>query len=125
MKRQLVGSAESDASVRSVDCDEFAMASTHESGGFLNSVNLVTSGSKNAQLGILADTRTATNGPASTERCGRAAVPSVLNQRAFTGCPAPSWRMLDGDGFFVTLPGFEHCTSIATTCAEVECRQIG
>ncbi|MER7111907.1 hypothetical protein [Streptomyces sp. NPDC000229] len=118
----------SDASVGSVDCDEFAMASTHQSGGFPNSVNLVTSGSKCAQLytdkmgdgsanfGILADTRTATNGPSGTERCGRAAIPSVQNQRAFTGFPAPSWRMLDGDGFFVTLPGYEHCTSTATTC---------
>ncbi|WP_158828113.1 hypothetical protein [Streptomyces sp. NRRL S-118] len=118
----------SDASVGSVDCDEFAMASTHESGGYPKSVNLVTSGSKCAQLftdkmgdgsanfGILADTRTATNGPSGTERCGRAAIPSVQNQRAFTGFPAPSWRMLDGDGFFVTLAGFEHCTSAATTC---------
>ncbi len=118
----------SDASVGSVDCDEFAMASTHESGGYPNSVNLVTSGSQCAQLftdkmgdgstnfGILADTRTATNGPSGTERCGRAAIPSVQNQRAFSGFPAPSWRMLDGDGFFVTLPGFEHCTSTATTC---------
>ncbi|MFE1907995.1 hypothetical protein ACFW96_30670 [Streptomyces gardneri] len=74
----------SDASVGSVDCDEFAMASTHESGGYPKSVNLVTSGSKCAQLftdkmgdgsanfAILADTRTATNGPSGTERCGRA-----------------------------------------------------
>lgn len=52
------------------------MASTHESGGYPKSVNLVTSGTECAQLftdkmgdgsadfGILADTRTATNGPA-------------------------------------------------------------
>jgi hypothetical protein len=118
----------SDPSVGSVDCDEFAMASTHESGGYPNGVNLVTSGSKCAQLytdkmgdgsanfGILADTRTATNGPSGTERCGRAAIPSVQNQQAFSGFPAPSWRMLDGDGFFVTLPGFEHCATVATTC---------
>jgi hypothetical protein len=118
----------SDASVGSVDCDEFAMASTHESGGYPNSVNLVPSGSKCAQLftdkmgdgsanfGILADTRTATKGPEGTERCGRAAIPSTQNRQAFSGFPAPSWRMLDGDGFFVTLPGFEHCTSTATTC---------
>jgi hypothetical protein len=117
-----------DPAVGSVDCDEFAMASTHEPGGYPNGVNLVTSGSKCAQLytdkmgdgsanfGILADTRTATNGPSGTERCGRAAIPSVQNQQAFSGFPAPSWRMLDGDGFFVTLPGFEHCASIATTC---------
>ncbi|MEW2570197.1 hypothetical protein [Streptomyces sp. NPDC047070] len=118
----------SDASVGSVDCDEYAMASTHESGGYPNSVNLVTSGSKCAQLftdkmgdgsanfGLLADTRTATNGPSGTERCGRAAIPRTQNQQAFSGFPAPSWRMLDGDGFFVTLPGFEHCTSTAATC---------
>ncbi|MFF2519975.1 hypothetical protein [Streptomyces sp. NPDC058086] len=118
----------SDASVGSVDCDEYAMASTHESGGYPKSVNLVTSGTKCAQLftdkmgdgsanfGLHADTRTATNGPSGTERCGRAAIPSEQNQKAFSGFPAPTWRMLDGDGFFVTLPGFEHCTSTATTC---------
>ncbi|MFJ8469867.1 hypothetical protein [Streptomyces swartbergensis] len=119
---------QSDASVGSVDCDEFAMASTHESGGYPKSVNKVASGKECAQLftdkmgdgssnfGILADTRTAKDGPKGTERCGRAAIPSVQNQRAFTGFPAPSWRMLDGDGFFVTMPGFEHCTNVATTC---------
>ncbi|MFD6369555.1 hypothetical protein ACFWGM_21110, partial [Streptomyces roseolus] len=118
----------SDASVGSVDCDEFAMASTHESGGYPNSVNKVTSGSQCAQLytdkmgdgtanfGILADTRKATNGPSGTERCGRAAISSTQNQQAFSGFPVPSWRMLDGDGFFLTMPGYEHCTSIATTC---------
>ncbi|MGI5253552.1 hypothetical protein [Actinacidiphila glaucinigra] len=65
----------SDASIGPVDCDEYAMASTHESGGYPNGLNLVTSGSKCAQLfadkmgdgsanfGILADIRTATNGP--------------------------------------------------------------
>ncbi|MFD5747462.1 hypothetical protein [Streptomyces sp. NPDC127033] len=118
-----------DASVGSVDCDEFAMASTHESGGYPKSVNLVTSGSQCAQLladkmgdgsanfGILADTRTTANGPGGTERCGRAAVPSAQNQRVFNKFPAAAWRMLDADGFFLTLPGFEHCTSTATTCA--------
>ncbi|WP_241778868.1 hypothetical protein [Streptomyces sp. AcH 505] len=112
----------------SVDCDEFTMASTHETGGYPKSVNLVTSGSKCAQVltdklddgsanfGILADTRTAANGPTGTERCARAAISSVQDQRAFTSFPAPSWRMLDADGFLPTLPGFEHCTSTATTC---------
>ncbi|MFF3585487.1 hypothetical protein [Streptomyces mirabilis] len=115
-------------SVGSVDCDEYAMASTHESGGYPKSVNLVTSGTKCAQLftdkmgdgsanfGLHANTRTATNGPSGTGRCGRAAIPNEQNQKAFSGFPAPTWRMLDGDGFFVTLPGFEHCTSTATTC---------
>ncbi|MCZ4509889.1 hypothetical protein O3Q52_17120 [Streptomyces sp. ActVer] len=118
----------SDASVGSVDCDEYAMASTHESGGYPKSVNLVTSGSKCAQFftdkmgdasanfGLHADTRTATNGPSGTERCGRAAIPNLQNEQAFSGFPAPTWRLLDADGFFVTLPGFEHCTSTATTC---------
>ncbi|MFI9155394.1 hypothetical protein [Streptomyces sp. NPDC053367] len=118
----------SDASVGSVDCDEYAMASTHESGGYPNSVNKVTSGTQCAQLytdkmgdgaanfGVLADTRTVTKGPSGSERCGRAAIPSAQNQAAFHKFPAPTWRMLDGDGFFVTLPGFEHCTSVATTC---------
>ncbi|WP_405984279.1 hypothetical protein [Streptomyces sp. NBC_00872] len=118
----------SDASVGVADCDEFAMVSTHESGGYPKSVNLVTSGSQCAQLfadkmgdgsanfGVLADTRTATNGPSGTERCGRAAIPFYQNEHVFDKFPAPSWRMLDGDGFFLTLPGFEHCTSTATTC---------
>ncbi|MFE7243234.1 hypothetical protein [Streptomyces sp. NPDC057580] len=60
-------------------------------------------GDDSPNFGILADTRTATNGPSCRERCGRAAIPSVQNQRAFTGFPAPSWWMLDGDGFFVPL----------------------
>ncbi|WP_328884170.1 hypothetical protein [Streptomyces sp. NBC_00299] len=118
----------SDASVGSVDCDEYALASTHESGGYPKSVNLVSSGTKCAQFftdkmgdgsanfGLLADTRTATNGPSGTERCGRAAISSTQNQKAFSGFPAPEWRTLDGDGFFVTLPGYEHCTSTTTTC---------
>ncbi|MFF0018818.1 hypothetical protein [Streptomyces sp. NPDC005374] len=123
----------SDASVGTVDCDEFAMASTHESGGYPGTTqkpnpNLVKKGTECAQLftdkmgdgsanfGLLADTRTATKGPTGTERCARAAIARVQNQMAFNGFPAPAWRMLDGDGFFLTLPGFEHCTSTATTC---------
>ncbi|WP_330358391.1 hypothetical protein [Streptomyces chartreusis] len=117
-----------DASVGAVDCDEYAIASTHESGGYPQSVNKVTSGSKCAQFltdkmgdgsanfGLLADTRTVTNGPSGTERCGRAGIPFEQNRKAFSGFPAPAWRMLDGDGFFVTMPGFEHCTSTASTC---------
>ncbi|MER6161467.1 hypothetical protein ABT147_39080 [Streptomyces sp. NPDC001868] len=65
---------------------------------------------------LLADTRTGTNGPSGTERCGRAAMSSTQNEKAFSSYPAPEWRLLDGDGFFVTLPGYEHCPSTATTC---------
>lgn len=83
-----------DASVGSVDCDEYAMASTHESGSYPKSVNKVTSGSKCAQLftdktgdgsanfGLLADTRTATNGPTGTERCGAGEQASPSNRTA-------------------------------------------
>ncbi|MFJ5228200.1 hypothetical protein [Streptomyces sp. NPDC088400] len=110
----------------SVDCDEFAMATTHESGGYPKSVNLVTSGSKCAQLfadkmgdgsaniGILADTRTAMNGPSGPSGAG------VRQSRAgrTNRCSANSRLRRGGcwTGFFLTLPGFEHCTSTATTC---------
>ncbi|MEV7675861.1 hypothetical protein [Streptomyces sp. NPDC088752] len=67
-------------------------------------------------FGILADTRTAANGPSSSEGCGRAPIPSTQNQQAFNRFPTPAWRMLDVDEFFVTLTGFEHCSSAATTC---------
>lgn len=48
-------------------------------------------------------------------RCGRASIPAVQNSGAFHEFPAPSWRMLDNDGFFVRNPGFEHCAN-TTTC---------
>ncbi|MFJ6944839.1 hypothetical protein ACISU4_09335 [Streptomyces wuyuanensis] len=119
----------SDGTLGTLTCDEYAMASTHESGGFPGGVNEVTGGDKCAQLytdkmgdgsanfGILADTRTTANGPTGTERCGRAAIPGTQNSGAFNKFPAPSWRLLDNDGFFVSNPGFAHCTSAATTCA--------
>lgn len=37
-------------------------------------------------------------------------------EEPFSGYPAPSWRLLDGDGFFLPLPVYEHCTSTAATC---------
>ncbi|MEU4350811.1 hypothetical protein [Streptomyces sp. NPDC023838] len=117
-----------DASLGTLSCDEYAMATTHESGGFPGR-NQVTSGDQCAQLfadkvdgtgnfGIWADTRTATNGPSGKEPCGRASIPDKQNSGAFSNSyPAPSWRMLDGDKFFVSNPGFDHCTSVHTTCA--------
>ncbi|MFF4229725.1 hypothetical protein [Streptomyces sp. NPDC001820] len=86
-----------DASVGTMDCDEYAMASTHESGGFPGGVNQVSSGDQCAQLftdklgdgsanfGLLADTRTATNGPTWKERCGRAGIESTQDR-----APAPA-----------------------------------
>jgi len=67
------------------------MASTHESDGYPG-----TAQKPNPNL--------VRKGPTGTERCGRAASSRVQNQMAFNGFPAPAWRMLDGDGFFVTLP---------------------
>ncbi|WP_431983102.1 hypothetical protein [Streptomyces qinglanensis] len=110
-----------------VDCDEFAMASTHESGGFPGGPNQVSSGDECAQLfagkmgtgsnfGLLAETRKATDGPSWQEPCGRAAIPSEQNRRAFNKLPAPRWRMLDNDAFFLTMPGYEHCEA-GTPCS--------
>ncbi|MFB7311896.1 hypothetical protein [Streptomyces sp. NPDC056192] len=107
-------------------------ASTHESGGFPGGVNKVTDGSKCAQLytdwafngvgdgstsfGLFADTRTDTDGPDGTERCGRAAIDSAQNQGAFSQLQPSVWRLLEDDGFFVDTPGFNHCSGTATTC---------
>ncbi|WP_329028100.1 hypothetical protein [Streptomyces sp. NBC_00690] len=118
-----------DSTLEKLTCDEYAMASTHHSGGFPGGVNEVASGDECAQLytdrmgdgsanfGLLADTRIAADGPTGAERCGRAAIPTTQNSGAFKQYPAPAWRLLDKDEFFVSNPGFEHCTSAATTCA--------
>jgi hypothetical protein len=121
-----------DSIVGTTDCDEYAPASTHESGGFPGGVNQVTSGNQCAQLytdwvfngvgdgstsfGLLADTRVATNGPTGTERCGRAAIDSSQNQGAFHKLQPSLWRLTDGDGFFIDNPGFNHCSGVAVTC---------
>ncbi|MFF8643961.1 hypothetical protein [Streptomyces sp. NPDC015345] len=118
-----------DASMGSPACDEFAMASTHESGGYPDTGNKyqVDSGDKCAQLyanssgsscGLFADTRKDKNGPGNAEKCGRATVPEVQNSGAFHKFPAPAWRMLDKDTFYLSNPGFEHCTTTSSsTCA--------
>ncbi|MCX4586313.1 hypothetical protein OOK40_25475 [Streptomyces sp. NBC_01481] len=117
-----------DAALGTLSCDEYAMATTHESGGFPGGLNQVTSGDQCAQLyadkmgdgssnfGLLADTRTARNGPTGKERCGRASIPDVQNSGAFHEFPAPSWRLLDDDGVFVSNPGFKHCANADTVC---------
>ncbi|GGM23349.1 hypothetical protein GCM10010129_79670 [Streptomyces fumigatiscleroticus] len=104
----------SDASLGTLSCDEFTMASTHESGGFPGPYR-VDSGNKCAQLyadkrgtgsnfGLFADTRTATNGPAWTETCGRASIPDVQNSGAFKYLQPSVWRLLDNDEFYVSNP---------------------
>ncbi|MEV6653955.1 hypothetical protein [Streptomyces sp. NPDC051219] len=121
-----------DSIVGTTDCDEYAPASTHESGGYPGGLNQVTSGNQCAQLytdwvfngvgdgstsfGLLADTRVATNGPTGTERCGRAAIDSSQNQGAFHKLQPSLWRLTDGDGFFIDTPGFNHCSGVAVTC---------
>ncbi|MER5536726.1 hypothetical protein [Streptomyces mirabilis] len=82
----------SDASVGSVDCDEYAMASTHESGGYPKSVNLVTSGAKCAQL--------------FTDEMG--------DGWANFGLHADTARRRTGQAVR-SGAGVEHCTSSATT----------
>ncbi|MFD7338460.1 hypothetical protein ACFV98_20990 [Streptomyces violascens] len=117
-----------DAAIGSTDCDEYAMASTHESGGFPGSVNHVSSGDQCAQLlqdksltdfGLFADIRTAKNGPTGDTLCSRATINSAQNQGAFSKLQPSAWRLLDNDGFFVDLPGYAQCVGSGTdkTCA--------
>ncbi|NUK25375.1 hypothetical protein [Streptomyces lunaelactis] len=47
---------------------------------------------------------------------GRASIPDVQNSGAFHEFPAPSWRLLDDDGVFVSNPGFKHCANADTVC---------
>lgn len=121
-----------DPVIPATDCDEYAPASTHESGGFPGGVNQVTNGDQCAQLytdwsfngvgdgstsfGLFADIRKATKGPQGTERCGRAAINASENQGAFHKLQPQLWRLTDGDGFFIDTPGFNHCTGVAATC---------
>ena len=108
-------------------CDEYAFATTNESGGV--PTNGVTSGDQCAQYYAtpLNDTtwtlRYDDNYPLPTwsERCGRASIPLAQN----TGALAPFgrtggfvWynRMLGNDPFWLATPGFDHCTSTDTTC---------
>ncbi|MER7050125.1 hypothetical protein [Streptomyces jumonjinensis] len=119
----------SDADLGALSCDEYAMASTHESGGFPGGPNQVASGNECAQLyadrlgdgssnfGLLADVRAAKGGPSWKEKCGRAAVPAKQNSEAFKNLNPATLRLLDSDGFFVSNPGFEHCANANTTCA--------
>jgi hypothetical protein len=117
-----------DSSVGATDCDEYAMASTHESGGFPGGVNQVSGGDQcaqyftdrmtngNTEFGLFADTRTATRGPSGNERCGRAAINATQNEKAFSKLPVARWRLLDNDGYFVNLPGYAHCQGADKTC---------
>ncbi|MGW7410641.1 hypothetical protein ACWGI9_44485 [Streptomyces sp. NPDC054833] len=116
------------ASVGKTSCDEYAMASTRDSGGTPGGVNHVTDGSQCAQLyqdtvssgnaafGLLTNVGQDPDGLSTKEKCGRAALNADQNSGAFKGYPAPEWRMLDNDGFFVALPGFDQCKRGVVTC---------
>ncbi|MER6080928.1 Tat pathway signal protein [Streptomyces sp. NPDC001833] len=108
-------------------CDEYAFATTNESGGV--PANGVTSGDQCAQYYAtpLNDTTWTLyyddNYPLPnwSEKCGRASIPLAQN----TGALAPFgrtggfvWynRMLGDDPFWLATPGFDHCTSADTTC---------
>ncbi|ELP62567.1 Tat pathway signal protein [Streptomyces turgidiscabies] len=110
-----------------VSCDEYAFATTNESGGV--PVNGVTSGDQCAQYyaAPLNDTTWTLYWddnyalPTWSEKCGRAGIPLGQN----TGAMAPFgrtggfvWynRMLGDDPFWLATPGFDHCTSADTTC---------
>ncbi|THC44794.1 MULTISPECIES: hypothetical protein [unclassified Streptomyces] len=70
-----------------------------------------------SSFGLFADTRKDKNGPSNAEKCGRATIPRVQNIEAFKEFPAPAWRLLDHDAFYLSNPGFEHCTTASGTCA--------
>ncbi|WP_307795491.1 Tat pathway signal protein [Actinacidiphila acididurans] len=112
-------------------CDEYAFATTQESGGAPGSG--VESGNECAQFYALPiDSNTWTlrdddnyDIPNWSEKCGRASIPLDQN----TGALAPFgrtggfvWynRMLAGDAFWVATPGFDHCTAADTTCVMQE-----
>ncbi|MFF7972590.1 hypothetical protein [Streptomyces sp. NPDC007905] len=67
-------------------------------------------------FGLFAGIRTAKNGPSGKERCGRAGINSKQNQGAFHDLPVKNRRLLDGDGCFVTNPGYGHCEGVAQIC---------
>ncbi|MGW7257832.1 hypothetical protein [Streptomyces sp. NPDC054834] len=111
-------------------CDEYAPASTYQSGGMPKGPNQVDNGDKCAQLytrpmtggtwGLFAENRNGYTGPKWDEKCGRASVPEEQNEAAFRDLGikfVPQMRLLDEDGFFISDPGFEHCKDADTVCA--------
>ncbi|MFF9085149.1 hypothetical protein ACF1BE_01735 [Streptomyces sp. NPDC014991] len=123
------GSWAPNSATPSGSCDEYAPASTYESGGMPKGPNQVNSGNECAQLytkpmtggtwGLLAENRNGYTGPKWNEKCGRASVPLDQNEGAFRDLGikfVPQMRLLDKDGFLISDPGFEHCKNADTVC---------
>ncbi|MBF4135782.1 MULTISPECIES: hypothetical protein [Streptomyces] len=114
-------------------CDEFAYASTYNSGGMpanLGGLNPVSSGDacvqtyatrvKQGEWHLYDDERLA--GPTWNEVCGRSAMSGWINSTsmggAFSSGFSAKYRLLDQDPYWVSFPQFGHCDASKTpvTC---------
>lgn len=115
-----------------LSCDEFAFASTYNSGGMpadMEGTNPVTSRDQCLQTysrkltssgnwHLFDDDRRAA--PTYKEVCGRSTMSGWVNSTSMSRFPtfAKQLRLLDEDLYFVTTPGFENCDASA---AVVKC----
>lgn len=128
-------------STPSGSCDEYAFATTYESGGLTGGANKVDSGDECVQLHaappdqsqnqwtIRLDDRDTADAPEVDAddpaiwkaKCGRASIPLDQNTGAMApfgrnGGFVPSKRLLDNEPFWLGLSGFEHCVYNADSC---------
>ncbi|MEU2246647.1 hypothetical protein [Streptomyces sp. NPDC019224] len=108
-------------------CDEFAYASTYNSGGMPGGTNEVDTGNDcvqtyatrvaQGQWHLYDDVRQAA--PSWTEKCGRSAMSGWINSTsmggAFSGGFSGKYRLLDKDPYWVDFPQFAHCDASKTT----------
>lgn len=112
-------------------CDEFAYASTYNSGGMpasIGGLNEVTSGDacvqtyatrvKQGEWHLYDDIREAA--PTWKEVCGRSTMSGWINSGSMAGFPgtfagAGKYHLLDEDKYWVRFPEFEHCDASQTT----------
>ncbi|MEU5403578.1 hypothetical protein ABZ348_30295 [Streptomyces sp. NPDC005963] len=116
-----------------VSCDEFAYASSYNSGGMpggvIGGMNPVTSGDqcvqtyatrvKQGEWHLYDDERQAA--PKWNEVCGRSAMSSWINSTsmggAFSAGFSGKYRLLDKDPYWVNFPQFAHCDASKATVA--------
>lgn len=113
-------------------CDEFAYASTYNSGGMptgMGGMNEVDTGNdcvqtyatrvKQGEWHLYDDVRTAA--PTWKEKCGRSAMSGWINSTsmggAFSGGFSGKYRLLDQDPYWVDFPQFAHCDASKMTVA--------